>query len=140
METDVAAALAEFQTEVRINPKNWPALLVIGSIQIRQGTADQAVASFSAALKIVPVNYRWLCHTDLGRAHLASSHLDAAIAELENAERQMPSSANVHFLLADAYRRAGRKDDADREKGEFEKAKVQQDPLGVPALHPFGSS
>jgi hypothetical protein len=50
----------------------------------------------------------------------------------------MPSSANAHFFLADAYRRAGRKGDAERERAEFEKMKVQQDPLGVPALHPFG--
>ena len=53
----------------------------------------------------------------------------------------MPSSASAHFFfLAEAYREAGRKADAEREKTEFEKAKVQQDHLGVPALHPSSAS
>jgi tetratricopeptide (TPR) repeat protein len=138
METDLTAALAELQKEVRINPQHWPALLVIGSLQIRQGAPEQAIETLHAALKIVPAKYHWLCHTDLGRADLDANRLDAAIAELENAARQMPSSANVHFFLAQAYRQAGRKADADRERAEFEKMKAQQDPLGVPALHPFG--
>ena len=140
METDLAAALAEFQKEVRNNPKHWPALLVVASLQIRQGTPEQAIETLHAALKIVPAKYHWLCHTDLGRADLDANHPDAAIGELENAVRQMPSSANVHFFLAQAYRQAGRKADADRERTEFEKMKAQQDPLGVPALHPFGYS
>jgi predicted Zn-dependent protease len=140
METDVKAALAEFQMEVQNNPAHWPALLVIASIQIRQGAPEQAIESLHAALKIVPTKYRWLCHTDLGRANLDANNADAAIAELEAATAQMPSSAIVHFFLAEAYRQAGRKADADRERAEFEKMKVQQDPLGVPALHPFGYS
>jgi tetratricopeptide (TPR) repeat protein len=140
METDLPAALAELQKEVRNNPKHWPALLVVASIQIRQGAPEQAIESLQAALKIVPAKYRWLCHTDLGRADLDIDNLTGAIGELENAVRQMPSSANVHFFLAQAYRQAGRKADADRERTEFEKMKAQQDPFGVPALHPFGSS
>lgn len=138
METDLTAALAEFQKEVQNNPKHWPALLAIASLQIRQGTPDQAIESLHAALKIVPAKYHWLCHTDLGRAYLDANNLDAAIGELENAVRQMPSSANVHFFLAQAYRQAGRKADADKEQTEFEKMKARQDPLGVPALHSFG--
>jgi tetratricopeptide (TPR) repeat protein len=138
METDLEAALAEFQKEVKNNPKHWPALLAVASLQIRQGAPEQAIESLRAALKIVPPKYHWLCHMDLGRANLSANNLEAAIAELENAAGQMPSSANVHFFLAEAYRRAGRKADAERERTEFEKIKVQQDPLAVPALHPFG--
>ena len=138
METDLTAALAEFHKEAQNNPKHWPALLVIGSLQIRQGMPDLAIESLHAALKIAPAKYHWLCHTDLGRANLDANHIAAAVTELENAGRQMPSSANVHFFLAQAYRQAGRKEDAERERAEFEKMKAQQDPLGVPALHPFG--
>ena len=50
----------------------------------------------------------------------------------------MPTSVNAHYFLAQAYRQAGRTADADRERAEFEKLKAQQDPLGVPALRPFG--
>jgi predicted Zn-dependent protease len=140
METDSEAALVELQKEAHNNPKHWPALLVIASIQIRQGAPEQAIESLRAAMKAVPTNYRWLCHLNLGRANLDSNNAAAAISELEDALRQMPSSANAHFLLAEAYRQAGRKADADREKAEFEKTKAGQDPLGVPALHPFGIS
>jgi predicted Zn-dependent protease len=140
METDIKAALVEFQKEVQANPKHWPALLVIASIQIRQGAPEQAIQSLHTALKAVPTKYRWLCHLNLGRANLDANNAAAAISELEDAVRQMPSNANAHFLLAEAYRQAGRKADAEKEKAEFEKTKVQQDPLGVPALHPFGIS
>jgi Tfp pilus assembly protein PilF len=91
-------------------------------------------------MKAAPTKYRWLCHLNLGRANLDANNATAAISELEDAVRQMPSSASAHFFLAEAYRAAGRKADAAREKAEFEKTKVQQDPLGVPALHPFGIS
>jgi len=43
----------------------------------------------------------------------------------------------VHYFLSEAFRRAGRKTDAQRESAEFEKLKVQQDPLAVPSLRPF---
>jgi len=140
METDLTAALGEFQKEVRNNPKHWPALLVTASLQIRQGSPEQAIETLHSALKIVPAKYHWICRADLGRANLNANNLEAAIRELQNAVRLMPSNANVHFFLAEAYRRAGRKTDAERERTEFEKIKVQDDPLGVPAFHPFGYS
>jgi len=140
LETDIKQALAEFEKEVQLNPKHWPALLVIASIQIRQGTPEKAIESLHAAMKAVPDKYRWLCHLNIGRADLDANNAAAAISELEDAVRQMPSNASAHFFLAEAYRDAGRNADAEKEKTEFEKAKVQQDRLGVPALHPFGLS
>ena len=138
METDIKAALPEFQKEVHNHPKHWPSLLGIASIQIRQGAPEQALESLHAAMKSVPTKYRWLCHTNLGRANLDANNVTAAISELEDAVRQMPASASAHLFLAEAYHRAGREADAEREKAEFEKTKVQQDSPGVPALHPFG--
>jgi tetratricopeptide (TPR) repeat protein len=140
METDVKQALAEFQKEAQIDPKHWPALLVIASLQIRQGEPAKAIESLRAAMKTAPAKYHWLCHLNLGHAELDAGNSAAAISELESASRQMPSSANAHFFLAEAYRAAGRRADADREKSEFEKRKVEEDRLGVPAFHPFGAS
>jgi len=140
METDPAAAMAEFEKELQADPKHWPALLVMASLQIRQGDSDRAIETLRGALKMVPAKYHWLCHVDLGRAELDANKLDAAIHELQTAAAQMPGNPNVHYFLADAYRRAGRPADADKERAEFEKMKAQQDPLGVPALDPFGLS
>jgi Tfp pilus assembly protein PilF len=140
METDIKEALAEFQKEVQNNPKHWPSLLVIASTQIRQGTPEKAIESLHVAMQAVPAKYRWLCHLNLGRANLDANNATAAISELEAAVRAMPSSSRAHFLLAEAYREVGRKADAEREKMEFEKTKVQQDRRGMPGLHPFGES
>ena len=68
---------------------------------------------------------------------ITADRLDVAVKEFETATRQMPANAQLHFYLAQAYRRAGRKEDAQRESDAFEKLKVQQDPLAVPALRPF---
>jgi tetratricopeptide (TPR) repeat protein len=140
MESDLNAALAEFQKEVQIDPQHWPALLAKASLEIRQGTPDQAIQTLHNAMTLVPAKYHWICHRDLGRANLDLNQPDAAITELQAAVRQKPANANVHFFLAQAYRRAGRKPDAEKEQAEFEKMKAQQDPMGVPALHPFGDS
>jgi predicted Zn-dependent protease len=137
MQTDLAAALAEFQKEVRGDPGHWPALFEVGSIQVRQGSPETAIESLQRAMKVAPARYRWLCHAELGRANMAADHLEAATAEFETARRLMPGNAQVHFFLSQAYRRAGRKEDAQRETAEFERLKALQDPLGVPGFLQF---
>ena len=134
METDLTAALAEFQTEIANTPKHWPSYIMLASLQMRQGAADQAKETLRAAMKIAPVKYRWMCHAELGRADLISDNLDGAITELQTALRLSPTYSQVHFLLSQAYRRAGRMEEAKKESDEFQKMKVQQDPLGVPSL------
>ena len=137
METDLTAALAEFRKEVQQTPKHWPAMMLIASMEIRQGEGEQALATLRDAMKIIPARYRWLCHAEMGRANMTADKLDAAIGELQTAVRLMASNANVHYFLSEAYRRDGKKADAEKERAEFEKLKVQQDPLGVPGLRPF---
>jgi len=137
METDLTAAYAELRKEVEGNPQHWPALMVIGAMQTRQGDTEAALQTLRQAMKAMPARHRWLGHAELGHAYLTAGNLDAAIGELETAERLMASNPQIHFFLSQTYRRAGRKADAQRETAEFEKLKVQQDPLGVPALHPF---
>lgn len=140
METGAANALEEFEKEVQNNPRHWPAMLVMASLEIRQSAPDKAIESLRAAMKITPAKYRWLCHLDLGRANLDAHNAAAAVTELEAAVRQMPANASAHYFLAEAYRQAGRNADAEKEKAEFQKAKVGQERQGTPALHPFGVS
>jgi tetratricopeptide (TPR) repeat protein len=137
METDLSAALAEFKKEVANDPQHWPALVVMGSTETRQGDAEAAVTALRQAMKLMPVKYRWIGHAELGRAELTGGSVAEAVTDLESALRQAPGNPQVHFFLAQAYRRAGRKDDAQRETAEFEKLKVEQDPLGVPGLRGF---
>jgi tetratricopeptide (TPR) repeat protein len=78
-----AAALKEFRREVQGNPDLWPALIVIGSLEVRQGNPEEALQSLRRAMKVVPARYRWLCHAESGRANLAADNLEAAIGEFE---------------------------------------------------------
>lgn len=138
METDPVGAIAEFQKEIQINPSHWPAMIALASLQTRKGSPEMALPVLRAALKVVPAQSQWLCHAELAHAHMTLDHLDIAIAESEKAARMIPANANVHFLLAEAYRRGGRKADSQRERAEFEKLKAKQDPLAVPSLQPYG--
>jgi tetratricopeptide (TPR) repeat protein len=134
METDVNAAAAELKTEIQNTPKHWPSYIMLASISMRQGDSDQAKQLLLQAMKIAPAGYRWLCHAEIGHANLIADNLDGAISELETATKLNPGVAQVHFLLSQAYRRAEKPEYAKRETAEFERLKVQQDPLGVPSL------
>ena len=70
----------------------------------------------------------------------ASSSLSGSSGERQSKpkRRQMPSSADAHRLLAEAYRKAGRDADAAREEADAVKSKVSPEPPVEPALHPFG--
>ena len=137
METGDKGALAEFQKELQTNPKHWPAMLAMATIEIRQGAPEKAMEAVQAATKIAPPKLRWLCHLYLGRANLDLKNNTSAISELEAAVRQKPSNASVHLYLSQAYEAAGRKADAEREKAEYEKAKAQ-DQAKASVFHPFG--
>lgn len=132
METDLVAALAEFRKEIQTNPKHWPTLLAIASLEIRRGAPEAAIPTLQSAMKLVPPGQRWQCHAELGRANMAADNLDAAIPEFEAAARLMPSIPQLHLYLSQAYRRAGKDTEAQKESAEFQKLKSQQDPLGVP--------
>ncbi len=140
METDLIGALAEFEKEAQVDPANWPARIVMAGLQIRQGSPDKALQTLRETQPLMPAKYRWLCHAEAGRANISAANFDAAIKELQTAVWLMPGNAQIHFLLAQAYRLAGRTDDAQRASAEFKKWKAVQDPLGVPGLRPFGNA
>jgi tetratricopeptide (TPR) repeat protein len=136
MESDPKTALEGFLEEVRNTPDHWPALLMLANLQIRQGTPDEALKNLERALELVPVNYRWICHASIGQAHLTAGRLDQAIPRLEKAARLVQGNAQIHYYLSQAYRRAGRKEDAAREMAEFQRLKEIEDPLALPAYQP----
>jgi Flp pilus assembly protein TadD len=111
-------------------------MVVLGSLLIRRGQAEAAIQVLRQAIKIVPARHRWLCHGEMGQAQLNSDNVAAAVLELEAAVRLMPSNPPMRYLLSQAYRRAGRKEDAEKQLAEFRKLKVQEDPLAVPGLLP----
>lgn len=136
METDPKAALEGFEEEIRNTPDHWPALLMLANLQIRQGAPDEALKHLERAMGLVPVSYRWICHASIGQAHLTAGRLEQAIPRLEKAARLVQGNAQIHYYLSQAYRRAGRKEDAARELAEFQRLKAVEDPLALPAYQP----
>jgi Flp pilus assembly protein TadD len=90
-----------------------------------------AIAHFSQAAKL-DTNFADAL-IGLGRALLAADRAADAIPPLEQAVKLQPANPATHFHLATAYRRAGRRADADREflahKETTEKARQSADDL-----------
>jgi tetratricopeptide (TPR) repeat protein len=134
MDTDQHAALAEFQTELRKNPTHWPALLVTAFLETREGDPESAMQLAERARKAAPASYLWLCDAEVGRALLAKDQPEKAIPPFEESVKLQPDNAQTHFYLEQAYRRVGRKSDAQRERAEFVRLKAMQDPLSLPGI------
>ena len=57
-----------------------------------------------------------------------------AVPLFEESVKLQPDNAQTHFYLEQAYRRVGRKTDAQRERAEFVRLKSQQDPRSLPGV------
>jgi predicted Zn-dependent protease len=55
----------------------------------------------------------------LGQALLDTGDVDGAIAELQAGIKLAPESPGLHFTLARAYQKAGRLEEANKERDEF---------------------
>ena len=134
MDTDQHAALAEFEKELTSNPSHWPTLLVAAFLKTREGAPEIAMQLAERARKLVPATYHWLCDAEMGRALLAQDQPAKAVPLFEESVKLQPDNAQTHFYLEQAYRRVGRKSDAQREKAEFVRLKSLQDPLALPGV------
>lgn len=82
-EQDVRGALAAYTSAIELNANLKEALVGRGSLQLKTGLNEQAVADFQRARKLDPQDpsvYVWL-----GRALASTDQLDAANTELSNA-------------------------------------------------------
>ncbi|HLJ49600.1 MAG TPA: tetratricopeptide repeat protein [Bryobacteraceae bacterium] len=134
MDIDQHGALEQFQAERKKNPTHWPTLLVSAFLETRQGSPDVAMDLAARARKLAPPNYNWLCDAEEGRALLAKDEAEKAVPFLEESVKLAPGNAQTHFYLEQAYRRSGKKTEAQKEKTEFLRLKAQEDPLALPGL------
>ena len=134
MDTDQRAALEQFEKELSSNPSHWPALLVTAFLKTREGAPDVAMQLAERARKLAPASYYWLCDAEMGRALLAQDQPAKSRPLFEESVKLQPDNAQTHFYLEQAYRRVGRKMEAQREKAEFVRLKSQQDPRSVPGV------
>ena len=129
--TTMGDARREFEEELKINPRNAGAEYVLGEIARQAEQWPEAIAHFTQASKL---DSRFVeAYLGLGRSLLATDKNAEAIPPLEKAVKLQPDNPETHFHLATAYRRAGRKADADREilaqKQAADKARQARDDL-----------
>jgi len=113
-------ARREFEEELKVNPRNAGAEYVLGEMARQAGAWAQAADHFSSAARLNPAFAD--AHIGLGRSLISDSKYEEAIKPLEQAVKLQPENPAAHYHLATAYRRAGRKSEAERESEAFKQA------------------
>jgi tetratricopeptide (TPR) repeat protein len=116
--TTEAEARVELEAELKINPSHTEAEYVLGELDRQAEQWPSAVEHFAKAAKLDPAFAE--AQLGLGRALLGAGKPTEAIAPLEAAVRLQGSNPATHFQLAAAYRKSGRKADADRAMQAYE--------------------
>jgi predicted Zn-dependent protease len=116
---DSDAALKQFKLELEISPQHYPAMVQMAFEYLKRDQYNDALPLAEKAVQLAPKLYA--ARNVLGRVLLELGQIDKAIAQLEEGVRIAPSSPEMHFALARAYTRAGRKEDAARERETFKK-------------------
>ncbi|MDA2929895.1 tetratricopeptide repeat protein [Acidobacteria bacterium AH-259-O06] len=110
-------ALEEFRRELEISPLHVPAHLQIAFEYIRRDDPQAGLAYAEKAVELDPKSFA--ARNALGRILLAMDEIEQAIGQLETGLQLAPDSPEMHFALARAYSRAGRKEEAKRARQEF---------------------
>jgi tetratricopeptide (TPR) repeat protein len=112
------AAKAEYAAEVAIDPANCRAQWKIGSVILQQGgSAEESLAATDRALTLCPGLAE--ARVDRAQALMTLARNAEAVTDLEIAVKADPAESRNHFLLAKAYRAAGRAQDAQAEMQTF---------------------
>ena len=84
---------------------------------LNRGEPQAALPWAQKALAAAPNAFP--AHKALGQALLETGDVDGAIRQLQAGIKLAPDSPGLHFNLARAYQRAGRLEEAARERDEF---------------------
>jgi tetratricopeptide (TPR) repeat protein len=110
-------AIQEFKRELELQPDHPWSLMQIAYEYLKHGDAQAAVPWAQKSVAVAPNIFT--SHKALGQALLETGDVDGAITELLIGIKLAPESPGLHFTLARAYQRAGRTEDATRERDEF---------------------
>jgi tetratricopeptide (TPR) repeat protein len=110
-------AIEEFKRELELQPGHAAATMQIAYGYLSKSDPASALQWARQAVTAAPKSFA--AHKVLGQALLETNDVSGAISELEAGIKLAPESPGLHFTLARAYQRAGRTDDAAREREEF---------------------
>ena len=100
----------EFEQELEIDPSNAGAEYVLGALARQKEEWGDAIAHFSRATKI-DASFAD-AFLGLGSSLISVKQFTEAIPALETAVKLQPENPDIHYNLATAYSRVGRKEDA----------------------------
>jgi len=106
------AAKLHFAKAVKIAPSNVDVLYLLGTAELALHQTDLAQQHFAAALKLNPGYEKALLAT--GEMQLQSGDTTGAITTLEKAYDLNGAGWRTHLLLASAYAKAGRLEEAEK--------------------------
>ena len=131
-EGNAAAAIAQFEKEIEVDPGAVYARLEIAYELIRDGQHARARPYAEQAVELAPSLFA--AHNALGRALFETGQAEKGIAELEKAVQLAPESRQARATLAGAYARAGRPADAEREREALRRLEAQRGPSSRSSL------
>ena len=109
----------EFKEEIVTTPESALPYMQLAYIYLRMKRHTEALSLTRKAVELAPQSF--VAHYLLGRTMLEQGDVARAIKSLEMARRLGPFSPEVRYNLALAYARAQRKEEAQRERAEFER-------------------
>ena len=119
---DQDRAIPAFEDELRISPNHVGALSAIAAEYLRR---DDPAKGIPYARKCVErLRDAVACHAILGRLLEDTGDLQAAVKELETAQRLGPTNPQPRIALASVYAKLGRPEEAARERREFLRLKA----------------
>jgi tetratricopeptide (TPR) repeat protein len=114
--SEVDAAVAAFQQEIKNSPRNIPARLQIAAARYRLDSAD-GIKYAKEVVELAPQDP--FGHYLLGLLYLDTGDFPSSISELEIAKRAYGKAPDLYFALGNAYARAGRKEEAAQARATF---------------------
>jgi len=114
---DADRGIEEFKQELKLSPDHLPSILQIAFEYLKRSDWESARPW---ALKAVDLDAGdFAARRALGQVLLETGDTDGSIVQFETGVRLAPDSPSLRFMLARAYQKAGRQDDAQRERAEF---------------------
>ena len=123
MFSDPDRGLKELRRELEISPAHVPARVGIVVEYLKRGEPAAALPYARDAVELAPKDF--VTHTLYGRVLVESGDVKPGVTELELAAKLAPDSPQTRVALAAAYAKAGRKEDAARERAVFLKLKSE---------------
>ena len=110
-----ARAIAALEPIVSADPNLYLAQYTLGVALAGKAQYAEAVKHLHKAIELQP-DSAW-AHYEIGASLLKTGDFKTAIVHLEIATGRLPGFSSAHTALAEAYERAGRAEDAKKERG-----------------------